>query len=88
MNVIVHQCVLVYGGAMLFACCADQTQIDETIRVVSENIRLSISSLKDVVRPTGYNQTCKSQEGFLKIGQGMMNLHPAHTWINVLFGEI
>jgi len=46
---------------MLFAGLEHQAQVHKTISVISEDIRFSISSLKYMVWPTGYNNTWKSQ---------------------------
>jgi hypothetical protein len=46
---------------MLVASVAEQTQINKTIRVVSKNIRFSVAALKNMMRTTRDNNTCKSQ---------------------------
>jgi hypothetical protein len=45
---------------MFFAGFMHQTQVYKMVGVIAENVRLPISSLEDMMRPTGYNETWKS----------------------------
>src|ERR1051325_5445972 len=68
MHMIFHEHIAPYRRLMYTACVAHQSDIHETVGIISEDFRSSIATLADMVRATWYNHTGKSRHAFFLLG--------------------
>ena len=61
MDMIVHQSVGPNEGPVLLTGIPHQAQVNETIRVVEEDVFFSIASVQNMVRATRHNNAWKIQ---------------------------